>query len=125
MPTEREWEQAAQRLIKLTQSQQLQWQADPRIKIRQENIQGDAYCAVVEERRIAVYEYKYQYYDDDLGGWDWRNEVGVEFVGSEGGLEYRWPAIPSRWQLLDAIRCVISGAQDFLKRFLAQPAGKG
>jgi len=128
MPTESEWEQATQRLIDLTESGQLKWEVNAHIKSQRENVEGDVYLANVQGRFIAVYEYKYQYYDEEsssgTSGWEMRNEVAIEFVDAIGVLQYRWPAVPGRWRLLDAIRCLVSGAQAFLKTFLTQPAGK-
>jgi len=125
MPTESEWEQAAQRMIDLTESGNLTWQVNAEIKSQRENVEGDVYMALVQGRFIAVYEYKSQFYDEDIDGWNPRNEVAIEFIDLSGVLQYRWPAVPGRWRLLDAIRCVVSGARDFLKQFLTQPAGTG
>jgi len=131
MTTESEWEQAIEKLIIMTESRQLIWQADPKTKSRRENVEGDVYVAKVQGRNIAVYEYRFPYYDEDssgcsssvgaISGWEMRNEVAIEFVDESGVLQYRWPAVAGRWTLLDIIRCAVSGAQDFLKTFLAQP----
>jgi hypothetical protein len=122
MPTEYEWEQAVQRLIRLTESGELRWQVHPETTSRRENVEGEVYAASVEGRWIAVYQYRFPYYDEDIDGMIQRNEVAVEFIEPSGALQYRWPAVPGRSLLFDAITCAVSGAQDFLKRFLAQPS---
>jgi len=126
MPTENEWEQAVHRLIMLTQSGELKWQIHPQTKSQRENVEGEVYVANVHGRSIAVYEYRFQYYDEEpgtgsSGGWDTRSEVAIEFVDSSGVLQYRWPATPGRRPLLDAIQCAVSDADHFLKQLLGQP----
>jgi len=123
MPTEYEWEQAVQRLIRLTHASELIWQINPHTKSQRENVEGEVYVASVQGRPIAVYQYRFPYYVEDMDQPDQRSEVAIEFIDiSTGALQYRWPAVPGRWVLLDTVTCVVSGAQDFLKQFLAQPA---
>jgi hypothetical protein len=59
MPTEYEWEQAVQRLIRLTDSEQLKWHVHSPTKNGRENVDGEVYATSVEGRWIAVYQYKF------------------------------------------------------------------
>ena len=118
MPNVDQWDQAAQKMIQLTENDKLNWQVNlfP-VTMRNEVLRDTIYCAHVQGHWVAVYEYRYQeFYDAD--NWYWSNEVAIEFVTANGDLEWRWPTVPCRVQLLDAIRAKICGANDFLKRFL-------
>ncbi len=143
MASENEWARATEKLVEITNSGSLNWQIHPNLREQRDDIQGDPYFALVQTRFIAVYEFRFKFYTDE-DSWEFRNEVAVEFIemGGKleyrwpstpkrsrstqrlfiemgGKLEYRWPSTPKRWVLLDAIRCVVSRAPQFLKNFLA------
>jgi hypothetical protein len=123
MPTEDEWEQAVQRMIELTESRHLNWRVLSQAKNQRKDVEGDVYAALVRGRCIAVYEYRFSFFDEDIGNDDIRNEVAIEFIEESGGLQYRWPAVAGRRQLLDAIRCIVAGAEEFIRSFLSETAG--
>ena len=84
-----------------------------------EDLEGDPFHATVEGRPIAVYQYRFKRYEDE-DTWFWESEVAVEFVGADGQLQWRWPATPYRWELIDAVRGQVAGAPGFLRSFLAE-----
>jgi hypothetical protein len=69
-------------------------------------------------RLIVVYEFDYEEYDGENDRTRWTTDVAIEFVTLTGDVEYRWPRTSHRWLLLDAIRFVHSGADEFLEKFL-------
>jgi hypothetical protein len=95
------------------------WSTNQFLPSIRKNVVGDViYSAAVNGRMVVVYEYSYTAYDVD--GPTEENDVAIEFVDNMGNLQWQWPKLPYRWQLLDAIRYTLCGANDFLKTFLPQ-----
>ena len=118
MPNVDQWTRAVQKLVQLTEDGKLNWNDSQFPASLREEVLGNAiYGAIVEGRWVAAYEYRYKSYSD-IDTWDWCDEVAIEFVKHNGDLEWRWPTVPYRVQLLDAIRAKVCGAHDFLKHFL-------
>ncbi len=122
MPTDVEWERVLRKLTEQTEAGEVSWRQATEVK--RDNLVGTAYAAVAKNRNVCVYEFRYKEYlgsgagDDD---WEWENEVAVEFIsGIDDQVEYQWPAVHGRWELLDKVRCVVSGAADFVKDFLKE-----
>lgn len=120
MPTDQDWAPAVAKLVALTESRELTWDRFFHTPPRDHDIVGDTmFRANVQGRYIAVYEYRFKTYEDE-DTWSWETEVAVEFVKSEGELQWRWPATSYRWALIDAIRAQVAGAPQFLEKFLAE-----
>ncbi|HUT94347.1 MAG TPA: hypothetical protein VMY37_33110 [Thermoguttaceae bacterium] len=119
MPTDQDWAPAVQKLVALTESGKLTWERCYHAPPRAHEIVGDMLRANVQGRYITVYEYRFKSYEDE-DTWSWETEVAVEFVDSQGELQWRWPATSYRWALIDAIRAQLAGAPDFLRKFLAE-----
>jgi hypothetical protein len=118
MPKVEQWARAAEKLIQLTEDGKLNWITNRFPAILREDILGETiYSASVQGRWIAVYEYRYKDFSDSEE-FSWCNDIAIEFVDFNGGLEWRWPTVHNRVQLLDAIRAKVCGANDFLKQFL-------
>ncbi len=117
MYSESQWEKAIKKLLDLTHSRKLEWTTLELLE--RDGIQGHAYVAAVQDRFIAVYEFQYKSYHDE-DSWEWDNEVAIEFVDNNFNLEWRWPASPLRWRLLDEIRFQSSHASDFIEKFLEE-----
>jgi hypothetical protein len=118
-----DWERATERLARLTVERRLEWESTYERMSRDDmRVIEPVFMTTVNDRRVAVYEYQYQYFTDE-DEWKWKNEVVVEFVHCVNGnwdLEYRWPQVAGRLQLLEAIRYQVSNADKFLKEFLAE-----
>jgi hypothetical protein len=113
-----EWTDALEKIIILTKSGNLNWSKNQFLTSIRENDSVDIiYSTSVMNHIIIVYEYRYKKYSDE-DNWDWDNEVAIEFVDLEGNLEWQWPTMPNRFNLIDAIRYNISGAGNFLRDFL-------
>lgn len=115
-----QWNTAAQRLTILTERGSLKWIDNlwP-LEIR-EAVVGDAvYGATFKNKFLMVYEYSYRAYSDE-DNFEWAKDVAIEFVDHQGNLQWQWPKVPYRIRLLDAIRCKVSGATDFLESLLAE-----
>ena len=123
MAGEDDWTRAVRKLVALTESGGVTWVQFPQLGSKRENVQGDAFYADVEGRPVAAYQYRFKSYEDEET-WSWENEVAVEFVTSDGDLQWRWPATPYRWELLEAIRGQVAGARHFLESFLAEEPAK-
>lgn len=119
MLTDQDWAPAVKKLVALTESGELTWERFLVFPPRTEEVQGHAFHAVVQRRDIAVYEYRFRHYEDE-GEWYWANDVAIEFVSPGGELQWRWPATPHRWALIEAIRAQLTQAPDFLREFLAE-----
>lgn len=114
------WDRALQKLITLTRDGSLTWSTDRFDRNSRDEVQGEAiYAAVLQERHLIVYEYRFKNYTDE-DTWTWDTEVAVEFVDAEGNLQWPWPALRDRFQLLDAIRYQAAGAGEFLDGFLSE-----
>lgn len=119
MMSKDEWDAAARVLIKLTRNEGLTWKIENAIAKSRENVVGNIYTTNFESKKIAVYEYRFQYYvseDEYL----WRNDVAIEFIALSDTVEWQWPQVESRWELLEAIRYKNSRAEDFLKSLLSK-----
>ena len=118
MPTEDNWNEAARRLTVLTELGAVSWDDNRWSPTIRDGVVGDGvYGALYTNKWLMVYEYRYKAYIDE-DRWDWQNDVAVEFVNEHGDLQWRWPKIPYRIRLLDAIRCKAAGADSFLKQLL-------
>ena len=116
-----DWKRATERLARLTVESRLEWVPFYELKARGEEKITEPVFLTVNDRRVAVYEYRYRYFTDEEK-WEWDNEVAIEFVNENLDLEYRWPQVAGRLQLLDVIRYQVSNADKFLKEFLAEEA---
>jgi len=123
MGSEDSWTRAVRKLVRLTESGEITWAPFPQLvstrKHLQEDIEGEPFCANVEGRPIAVYQYRFKRYEDE-DTWSWESDVAVEFVNTDGQLEWRWPATAYRWELLEAVRGQVAGASHFLRSFLRE-----
>lgn len=109
------WELAIDKLLEMTKAGSLKWRRAQ--NVGREDLVGDVYESFVQDRRIVIWEYRYQAFTDE-DQWHWDNDVAIEFVDKEGDVEWRWPETPSRWGLLDAIRYQLVGGDEFLKQLL-------
>ena len=116
MPNEKDWTEAQKKLVTQTEKGEIVWVVVPGL-VRENDILGDAYGAHVANRFLAVYEYTYRVYTDEHT-WTEETDVATEFVDEHGKLQWQWPKLPFRQQLLDAIRYRLSGAHEFLDAFL-------
>jgi hypothetical protein len=119
MPTDQDWAPAVKKLVALTESGKLSWNRLVQFPPRAEEIVGDAFRTAVQNHFIAVYEYRFRNFIDEER-YVWETDVAIEFVDIEGRLQWRWPATPYRWQLIDAVRGQAAGAPEFLREFLAE-----
>lgn len=110
------WSEVVAKLITQTQDGTCLWGQYP--LAQRENLVGEVYVASVDGKGIAVYEYRYQNYISDFDSYAWTNDVAIEFVSPGGELVWRFPELPNRLELLEAVRFQVSGAESFLKRFL-------
>lgn len=119
------WDRALRKLIALTRDGSLIWNPNSVPRDSRDEVQGEGiYATVLQERHLIVYEYRFRNYTDE-DTWTWDTEVAVEFVDGEGNLQWPWPALPGRFQLLDAIRYQAAGAGEFLEEFLSDtPSAK-
>jgi hypothetical protein len=111
------WDPAVEKLIEHTLSNRITWNPHPGLSSQRDEVKGEVYTARVQERLVAVYEYRFRSYDD-LDAWDWTDDVAIEFITHDGTLEWRWPQSAHRWRLLDSIRYQRSQAGSFLESFL-------
>lgn len=95
----------------------LTWQEISDTKLFRENVVGAIYSGVVLGRALFVYECRYKDYTDE-DHYELVPDIAIEFVDEKGALQWAWPKTPYRFQLLDAIRYQVSGADEFLKGFL-------
>jgi hypothetical protein len=123
MADENRWTEAVRMLSEQTEKGEVSWQQGlfpPDIR-PYVTVSGDGiYSTVINGRKLIVYEYTYQNWIDSGNSTD-ETEVAIEFVDGEGKLQYQWPKLPFRLQLLDAIRYRVSGAYQFLDSFVPQP----
>lgn len=105
------------KLIKLTKAGKLSWHERPRFSDRPEKIVGKVYVASHQAKLIAVYQTKYKYYTDEFA-WEWATATNIEFIDSDGQLEWTWPEAENADELLDAIRFANSDAQAFMDSFV-------
>lgn len=118
MPNEEKWTEVITKLTEQTEAGQVNWQqGSPFGPVVRENDIRDVYSAPVQGRWVLVYEYTYRSYSDE-DVWTLENEVSIEFIDTEGKLQWKWPKLAGRWQLIEAIRYRISGAHEFLQGFL-------
>jgi hypothetical protein len=116
MATEKQWTDAARRLLDMTKDGAIAWK-DHNGASRPEAI-GPVHTTEALNRVIAVYEFEYPHYDPDTDTSAPTRDVAIEFVTSNGELEYRWPKTAFHWALLDAVRFNVSNVQNFLDEFL-------
>ena len=119
-----EWNEAAKRLIELTESGQMRWEQNRdlcRRREKDEEFVGPAYVTEYGGKRIAVYEYRYKQWLD-AEKWDWERDVAVEFVDENFESEWTWPAPQRRGALLESIQYQTSHARQFLQAILAEHA---
>ena len=120
MPDETKWTDALAKLIKKTEAGEVKWGPSPLpALIREDAVGGVIYFTAIQGRGLIVYEYTYKSYSVDVDSWIDDREVSIEFVDTAGNLQWRWPKLDQRSQLLDAIRYQLAGANEFLERFLA------
>ncbi len=114
------WDQAVEKLVRLTEAGQLRWQ-ETSIPLRplMHDFVGPVYVADVEGRRVAVYEYSFFTDNDDFGKFVDRS-IRIEFVDVDGKPMWTWPVSRGRSQLLDAIRYQSVNGDSFLGSFLEQ-----
>ena len=112
MTDKQNWEQAVTRLLEWTRDSRLKWQKSTGV-LRADAI-SDVYEAMIQGRRVVVWEYRVRSFDEPQAVED----VAIEFVDVTGKAEWRWPETASRWALLDAIRYQLAGADSFLKQLL-------
>jgi hypothetical protein len=122
MMTAKSWDSATDKLIELTESGRIRWEPAHQMPSASDHgnaseLVGPAYVATVEEKRVAVYEYRYRLYTD-ADEWHWSTEIAVGFVDNNDQMEWEWPSPRRRSALLDAIRYQQSGAEQFLDRLL-------
>jgi hypothetical protein len=125
MPDENRWTEAVKKLAEQTENGQVAWQQgiySPTIRMNVNVIGDGIYSTAVNGRLLIAYEYTYRNYTN-VDEWTDESEVAIEFVDAEGKLQYQWPKVPFRLQLLDAIRYRVSGAHLFLDSFVP-PAKK-
>ncbi len=121
---ETDWKKAVEKLTYLTRDGNLEWVALNKQQFtsvaesRNEEIRPPIYSAKVMGRRVFVYEYRYRSYHEE-DEWHWEDEVGIEFASETFTMEYEWPQVPGRHQLLDEIRLKVAKAEDFIAEFLA------
>ncbi len=125
MPNEQEWTRVQKELVRQTEAGELFWDSKYFPPSIRKNVTGDViYSAAINGRMVIVYEYTYAVYDEsgstlhDESGSTYEKDVSIEFVDNKGNLQWQWPQLPYRRQLLDAIQYRLSGAYDFLKSFL-------
>jgi len=102
---EQRWEQAVDRLVRLTESGRLDWQAItlPTRPLMARFI-GAQFVAEVAGRRVAVYEKAYSI-DHGEFGIAMDSQVMIEFIDDHGDSLWVWPVEGfKRSELLDAIR---------------------
>lgn len=117
-----EWEEAVARLAQQTAAGEIKWNSVPNLKgqcTAGDSVIGVPYFAEVLGKRFLVYEYQYQYYEDE-NRWSPANDVAIDFVDKQFNMEFRVPDVPSRWVLLAGIREHTSGAKDFLQALLGK-----
>ena len=121
MSDSEKWADAIEKVTKMTDQGSLNWQQAggiPMPNLVRDDVLGDIYVATVQGRWMAIYEYRDKSYLDDTN-WHWEDAVAVEFIDNTGKLQWRWPFYPAAWQLLDAVKRQVTGADDFLRQFLA------
>jgi len=119
MPNELEWTHAVQKLVNLTELGEVHWSVNSSLAVKRENVHRDGFQALVDNHFIAVYEYRFRTFEDE-DTWSWETDVAIEFVSIDGDPQWRWPATTNRWELLEAVRGSVVGANTFLRDFLAE-----
>src|SRR5436190_1140715 len=108
MSNEPNWDAAVGKLRQMTEDGTIEWVADSRVEGVREEVVAPGYHAEVSGRNVIVYEYRHKTYIYE-DRYEWENEVAIEFVSGTLQLQYAWPEVGGRWQLLDAIRFQVSG----------------
>lgn len=119
MPTDQDWAPAVKKLVALTESGKLTWERVTEFPPRAEEIAGNAFCARVQDRWIAVFEYRFRDFTDE-DTYVWETDVAIEFIDDERKVQWRWPATAYRWPLIHGIRSQLARAPEFLREFLAE-----
>lgn len=112
------WDIAIRALAEKTRRNEIKWQTAAGIRNKRENVIGQAYITTYQQKVIAVYEYEYRYYTD-ADEYHMVSDVAIELVDNNGELLWRLPEIPSRGDLLDAVRFQTVGAEDLLESLLS------
>lgn len=117
------WELAVEKLADMTRRGELTWKPTRSITppdAADANLIGPAFVTCVNNKHIAVYEYRYKYFTGE-DEWHWEPETAIQFVDSNTfATEWLWPSPRGREQLLDAIRYEHVGAGAFLDGLLSK-----
>lgn len=116
------WARAVKRLLDKTESKAIIWHrtADPRA-VRSDAI-GDVFYTDFGGNRIVVYRHEARRYTD-VDEWEPDEDVRIEFakVGDASLTStWRWPRVPGRVDLLDAIGYQGSDGDAWLKSLLEE-----
>lgn len=118
-----QWSQAVTKLIDLTEAGALNWRPDEELAQKRragtkDEIISPAFVSRVEDRRIAVYEYRYS--SESSYGIEWDSDTAIEFIDETDNCLLLWPSVPEAVELLEAIRLRVVDADGFLQRLLAK-----
>lgn len=117
------WDDAVEKLIRLTESGELQWRmCNLPLRPLIQAFVGPQYVTDVESRRVAIYEYSFPTDSDEFGRY-MDSSSRVEFVDSQGEVVWVWPVSRAgKYVLLQAVRYQSMSADKFLADFLSNAA---
>lgn len=128
---ESKWEKVVARMLELTKGGRLEWEVAGKLQPKDE-VLGQAYVTRYNKWQVVVYEYRYRYVVEPHASLtitlarrmasesEVLQDVAIIFIDYDGRESWRLPTVPGRWNLLQAVRDKLSGADDFAARILKE-----
>lgn len=119
---EEKWEAAVAKMAEMTAAGGIRWLDVPEAVPHCDEgtgVRGVPYLAYFHNKQFLVYQFDCRIYHDE-DSWIPASDVAIEIVDEKFAMQFRLPKVPSRWALMQAIRAKVSGADDFLDKFLSE-----